>query len=179
MSPEQLDLCRRLVITPGPEWPAISKEEFQSRFPSAVRDGKLNLELLKEASETRNSHELSCSMVVGFNFGFSPEHVDILCDLSYADWHLAHEDIVSALEDIALEYSASSKIIQALHHATQWVPEYLGYDHVRALAVKAIWALGKIGNREAELALEKISRCPNLILKINADRQLERLHKRS
>src|SRR5262245_9233232 len=107
MTVEELDLCRKLIITPGPERPTIPKEEFQSRFPRAVRRGKLNLELLEEAIAARSAHDLAWSLVIGFNFGFSAEHVDILCELSYADWHLDHEDIVTALEDIALEYSAS------------------------------------------------------------------------
>ncbi|MFD5103330.1 hypothetical protein [Streptomyces albidochromogenes] len=33
--------------------------------------------------------------------------------------------------------------------ATRWIPEYLDFDEFRALAVKAIWALGAIPGPEA------------------------------
>jgi hypothetical protein len=64
--------------------------------------------------------------------------------------------------------------VGALFRATQWIPKSLEYDDARALAVKAIWALGKIPGPEAEAKLETLARSENTILRQNAVEQLER-----
>jgi hypothetical protein len=52
----------------------------------------------------------------------------------------------------------------------------LEYDDNRALAVKAIWALGKIPGSEAEIKLQILARSDNEILRKAASGQLERRH---
>ena len=105
-------------------------------------------------------------------FGFAPGQTKILCHLVEADWHVCHEDVVSALDEFR-----SPEAVEALFRATQWIPKSLEYDDARALAVKAIWALGKIPSPGAESKLEALTHSENTILRQNAVEQLERRRK--
>lgn len=168
MTEEQRKLCRDLIIQPDGR-SRITKEEFLRRFPSAVEHGRLALKWLQEASETRNADDLSYAFIIGGTFGYAPEHKDILCRLIDEDWHYSHEGVVSALQTWP-----THDTVDALFRATQWIPKSLEYDDARALAVKAIWALGKIPGTEAETKLEMLARSENTILRKNAVEQLER-----
>jgi HEAT repeat protein len=75
----------------------------------------------------------------------------LLLELAPADWHRKHEDVVSMLGKLRAPES-----VDALYLATQWVPEYLNYDESRALARKAVWALGGITTPQAEDALTRL-----------------------
>lgn len=170
MTEEQRKLCRDLIIQPDGR-SRIAKEEFLHRFSSAVEHGRLALKWLQEAYETRDADDLSCALIVGGTFGFAPEHKDILCRLIDEDWHYSHEDVVSALKAWP-----TPDTVEALFRATQWIPKSLEYDDSRALAVKAIWTLGKIPGTEAETKLETLAHSENTILRKNAVEQLERRH---
>jgi hypothetical protein len=172
MTPEEQKLCRDLVVTPPRGARQISKEEFLRQFPLAIERGKLALRLLEEASKAQNAEDLQCALIVGHAFGFAAEHLDILSRLVDVDWHYCHEDIVSALQTWP-----TPDTVEALFRATQWIPKSLEYDDSRALAVKAIWALGKIPGTEAETKLEALARSDNAILRKTAEEQLERRHK--
>lgn len=170
MTEEQRKLCRDLIVFPNGR-STITKEDFLRRFPSAVEGGRLALKWLQEAQETRNADDLSCALIIGGNFGFDTEHKDILLRLIDEDWHYSHEDVVSTLQRWP-----TPDTVEALFRATQWIPKSLEYDDARALAVKAIWALGKIPGPEAETKLETLARSENTILRKNAVEQLERRH---
>jgi hypothetical protein len=170
MTPEQRKLCRDLIILPNARV-RITKEEFLRQFPSAVEGGKLALKWLQKAYETRSADDLSCALIVGGNFGFVPEHKDILQRLIDENWHYSHEDIVTTLQNWP-----TPDTVEALFRATQWIPKSLEYDDYRALAVKAIWALGAIPGNEAETKLETLAHSENAILRKNAQEQLERRH---
>jgi hypothetical protein len=167
MTEEERKFCRDLIWYPWGKEP--SKEDFLRRFPSAVEQGKLSLRLLEEAYKARNSVDIECALVVGFSFGFGPEHTAILCRLVDEDWHEDHENVVSALDELRTPLA-----IEALFRATQWIPGYLDFDEARALAVKAIWALGNLPGPEAETKLKAIARSDDAILRTNAEEQLER-----
>ena len=171
MTEEQRKFCRDLIIYPDGR-SRITKEDFLRRFPSAVEHGRLALKWLDEADQTRNAEDLNCALIIGFVFGFAPEHLDILRRLVDVDWHYSHEDVVSALETWP-----TPDTVEALFRATQWIPKSLEYDDSRALAVKAIWALGKIPGDEAETKLEALARSDNAILRETAEKQLERRRK--
>ena len=171
MTEEQRKLCRDLIIFPNGQ-SRITKEEFLRRFPSAVEHGKLASRLLEDAYRAQDGEDLECALTIGFAFGFAPEHTKTLCHLVEADWHVRHEDVVSALDKLR-----SPETVEALFRATQWIPKSLEYDDSRALAVKAIWALGKIPGTEAEAKLEMLARSENTILRQNAVEQLERRRK--
>jgi len=170
MTTEERDLCMDLVSGPFRPKGRISKEEFLRRFPSAVEQGRLAARLLEEACKNRNADDLRCAFVIGFKFGFSPEQLDSLPPLLDADWHYDHEDIVSILDDLR-----SPALVDALYRATQWVPKYLDFDDTRALAGKAIWALGNIGNDEAKERLRAVAHSGDPVLREDAEYQLKRL----
>jgi hypothetical protein len=169
MTAEQQNLCRQLVITPLRGVTHISREEFLRQFPSAVEHGKLAFGMLEDAYEAQNAEDLQCALIVGFGFGFAPAHLNTLRRLVEADWHYSHEDVVTALETWP-----TPDTVDALFAATQWIPKSLEYDDSRALAVKAIWALGKIPGGEAGRKLEVLARSDNVILQQAATDQLVR-----
>ncbi|MET8583482.1 HEAT repeat domain-containing protein [Streptomyces collinus] len=68
----------------------------------------------------------------------------------------------------------SPETVPTLVLATHWVPEHLDWDENRALAVKAIWALGGIPAPEARAALEGLRDAENEIIRENAVKQLSR-----
>jgi hypothetical protein len=172
MTEEQRKHCSDLTIFPDGSR-QLSKEEFVRLFPAAVEHGRLALGLLDGAYRLQDAEDLECALTVGFTFGFSPEHSEILCHLLEADWHARHEDVVSALDELRCPSA-----IGALFRATQWIPKSLEYDDSRALAVKAIWALGKTAATEAEKKLRILACSDNAILRNAALEQLERRHKR-
>jgi hypothetical protein len=168
MTEEQRKLCRDLVIQPdGRSW--ITKEDFLRRFPSSVEGGKVASRVLEDTYTAQNAEDLQCALIIGFAFGFASAHKDILRRLVDVDWHNSHEDVVEALDGLR-----TPDAVDALFRATQWIPKSLGYDDSRALAVKAIWALGNIPGTEAETKLESLARSDNAILRKAASEQLER-----
>lgn len=171
MNEEQRNLCRDLTIYPN-GLRRITKEDFLHKFPSSIERGKLALGLLEEACRTRSKEELECALTIGFTFGFAAEQRRVLCELVEANWHVSHEDVVSALDQLR-----TPDALEALFRATQWVPKYLEYDDSRAFAVKAIWAIGQIPGPEAEAKLDALAHSDNAILKRKAAEQLERRHR--
>ena len=168
MSPEERRLCIELIITPPSGARGIPKAEFIRRFPAAVERGSVATRLLEEAYEKRDDEEVQCALVVGHAFGFAPSQADVLIRLLDADWHLSHEDLVSALDRLN-----TPEAVDSLYRATQWVPEYLSFDESRALAVKAIWALGKISSSDATAALRRLAATDHAVLRDAAKYQLE------
>ncbi|HXR70550.1 HEAT repeat domain-containing protein, partial [Actinocrinis sp.] len=68
----------------------------------------------------------------------------------------------------------SPETVDALYHATQWIPEYLDFDEARALAHKAIWALGGTPGPEATAALTRLLTDEDESLHEAAAKQLRR-----
>jgi hypothetical protein len=167
MTEDEKELCAGLVRFDAE--PELSNEEFLRRFPSAVCNGKVSLALLGKAYRERQDEDLECAMIVGFAFGFGPEHLEILCRLVDEPWHFCHEDVVSALDDMR-----TPAALDSLFRATQWIPEYLNYDDARALAVKAIWGLGNLRMAEADAKLQILAQSENQIVRENAEKQLQR-----
>jgi hypothetical protein len=117
-----------------------------------VTDGpRLGLDLLRNALQRRDGRDVEMALLVCFTFGFTPDHLQPLLELSFADWHTRHEDVVSALQDLN-----TPAAVPAFVHATRWIPTYLDWDDNRALAKKAIHALGKAPGLEAEQALMQL-----------------------
>lgn len=147
----------------------ICPQEFLRQFRNADDGVVLTGQLLEEALASRRGDDAEMALLVGFSFGFAPEHLPALIALEPADWHHRHENVVLALDALR-----SPAAVAALHHATQWIPDYLDFDFNRALAVKAIWALGKIDGEEAAAALVQIAKGPNPILAGCAAKQIRR-----
>jgi hypothetical protein len=141
VTPEQRELIAELLTFPGRK-PAMSHDEFLEAF--SAEDGMaLAVDLLSDAID-RVAEDVERSLVVAFAFGFTEECLPLLTRLSSADWHKRVEDVASGLQQMR-----SPNAVGALSHLALWVPEYLEWDDARALAVKAIWALGDTPGRAA------------------------------
>ncbi len=146
----------------------IEPADFLERFHSS--DGRiLCAELLNDAIRSKNSEDVEWALIVGYTFGFSDQHLNTLLFLSGERWHFKHEDVVTALGRLK-----TPRAVKALAAATQWVPEYLDHDESRALAVKAIWAIGGIAGPEADSALTELSASGDPILADTARNQINR-----
>lgn len=155
-----------LVVVPGRE--ALSDDEFLERLGRT--DGEaLGVDLLRDAAARHDPVDVELALVVCFRFGFGDGHVPLLVSLAFADWHQRHEDVAMALGRIR-----SPESVQALAHLAEWVPSYLEYDGARALATKAIWALGSIGGDAAHRVLGSLTRSGDRLVAENAKAQLER-----
>jgi HEAT repeat protein len=148
---------------------SISPQEFLRQFRNSEDGVVLTGQLLEEALASGRGDDAEMALLVGFSFGFAPEHLQALIALEPADWHHRHENVVLALDALR-----SPAAVEALLHATQWIPDYLEFDFNRALAVKAIWALGKIDSEDATAALVQIAQDPEPLLAECAAKQLHR-----
>jgi HEAT repeat protein len=167
MTPEQQRLILSLVKVPGrPE--SSTPEEVLQAF--GREDGvEFAVELLNDAVEEQDGDEVELSLILSFVFGVSMAQFDALVRLIWGDWHWSHEDAVSALEELN-----TPRAVDALFHATQWIPSHLAWDESRSLAVKAIWALGKIPGSDANASLTRLLDSQDEILRVEARRQLRK-----
>jgi hypothetical protein len=148
----------------------ISEDEFLRRVRvSRENAGKWSLGLLEDAYRATDPDGVMLGLFVGFRFGFLPEHADVLCRLSDAEWHFSHEDVVSAIDEVNIKPA-----VDVLYRATLKLHPYLAYDDCRALAVKAIWALGNLRDETADEKLRMLAQRDEKILKEAALHQLRR-----
>ncbi|WP_068082656.1 hypothetical protein [Polycladidibacter stylochi] len=130
-----------------------SDEDFLRNFRGGISDPiSLGVELLSDALTSKTSGEVQSAMIVGFSFGFAEVHIKLLSTLAPEAWHVSHEDIASAFDEIR-----TPSCVNSLKYLAQWVPDYLDFDEARALGSKAVWALSKIGDPSAIAALQEIS----------------------
>jgi hypothetical protein len=168
MTPEEQDLIMGLVFVPG-VGRTRTLDEVLAHFGESD-SGALALRLLRDAMERRDADDVEMALIVhGAADASVEEFMEPLIELFPAEWHREHEDIVSMLGKLR-----SPKTVPTLVLATRWVPEYLDFDEFRALAVKAIWALGGIPGPEAREALEGLRDDENEIIRENAVKQLAR-----
>ncbi|MFJ9871397.1 hypothetical protein [Streptomyces sp. NPDC101165] len=165
---QQHEVILSLGIVPGRERAGSPEDAVLAHF--GTTDGrKLGLDLLRDAIQRRDGVDVEMALIVSFTFGFTTDHLTPLLHLAKADWHYKHEDVVSALGTLRTANAA-----EALFFSTQWVPNYLDFDECRALATKAIWALGNTPGPEAEQALARLSESDNKILRETARTVRER-----
>ncbi|MER7515665.1 HEAT repeat domain-containing protein [Streptomyces sp. NPDC126499] len=168
MTPEEQDLVTGLVIAPG-EGATRTLDEVLAHFGEP--DGSaLALRLLRDAMERRDADDVEMALILHAAADASGEEfLEPLTELFPAEWHRGHEDVVSVLGELR-----SPRAVPTLALATRWVPEHLDWDENRALAVKAIWALGAVPGPEAREALEGLRDDENEIIRENARKQLTR-----
>ncbi|MFJ3812160.1 HEAT repeat domain-containing protein [Streptomyces sp. NPDC090073] len=168
MTSEEQDLVLGLVVAPGSP-PTRTIDEVLAHFGESD-GGALSLRLLQDAMERQDADDVEMALIVHAAAGASDEEfLEPLTELFPTEWHRAHEDIVSMLGRLR-----SPKTVPTLVLATHWVPEHLDWDENRALAVKAIWALGAIPGPKARAALEGLRDAENTIIRENAAKQLAR-----
>jgi hypothetical protein len=158
---------RKLVLALASQ--GLPQAEFLSRFRGSSDGRRLCGDLLAEAIQSKVADDVECALIVGYIFGFTDDHLEPLLKLVSAPWHFKHEDVVTALGQLK-----SPKAVEGLYAATQWIPEYLDFDESRALAVKAIWALGRINGPDADAALSKLANDTDPILAESATEQVGR-----
>ncbi|HEV2639434.1 MAG TPA: HEAT repeat domain-containing protein [Actinocrinis sp.] len=129
----------------------------------------LGRSLLAEAVAEKEESGVDLALIVCARFATAADIKPLLFELAPAGWHHDHESIVSLLGKLK-----SPDTVDALYHATQWIPEHLDYDESRALAGKAIWALGAIPGPEATAALTRLLDDKDESLHERAARQLRR-----
>ena len=150
MTPEARDVVLSMAVVPG-LGRACSPEDVLSYF--RTDDGqKLGLELLRDAVGRSDAADVEMALIVGSVFGFSAECGDLLVELCTADWHVKHEDVA-----VALGVLRSASAVDGLRRLVERVPEYLEFDEGRALARKAIRALGRIPGPQAEQVLLRLA----------------------
>lgn len=167
MTPEDRKLIEQLYVSREQPEP-ISSEDFLRRIGKS--DGtQVAHQLLMEAVESKSSLDLELALRVAFRFGVDQRFTPPLSHALYGDWHVSHENIVSLLDKLR-----SPDAIPSLVHAVRHVPDYLDFDEARALAVKAIWALGNLPGHAAEEALGSLLDSDNEIVLTNIRNQLKR-----
>ncbi|MER5483873.1 HEAT repeat domain-containing protein [Streptomyces sp. NPDC002812] len=167
MTPEDRQLIMGLVHVPG-GGRRLSPEEVLQHF--RTEDGQaLGCRLLQDALDRRDALDVEMALILCTSFGFTADHVSPLVQLCWAEWHQKHEDVVAALSTLR-----SPRAVDALHHAAQWVPDYLDYDENRSLAAKAIRGLGALPGPEAEQALMQLLESDEAVVRERAAQQLER-----
>jgi hypothetical protein len=148
----------------------ISEDEFLRGVGVAREDATaFALSNLEEAYCQKSEDDVDCGLGVGFHFGFTTDFLDLLIRLSDAEWHHSHEDVVTALGELG-----DTRAIEALYRAALIIHPYLAYDDCRALAVKAIWALGKLSNSAADQKLRLLAESTDSVVRADARKQLYR-----
>jgi hypothetical protein len=167
VTPEDWQVVSSLVFIPG-RGRGGSSEDVLRHF--GTDDGHaLSISLLRDAVDRQNAGDVEAALIVCFTFGITMDHLDLLVQLESADWHRRHEDVVNALNELK-----SPAAVDALYHAAWWIPDYLGFDDTRALARKAIWALGGTPGVEAEQALRRLESVGSEFVRERAQKQLMR-----
>lgn len=131
----------------------------------------LGISLLEDAARRRDPIDLEMAFILCGVTGvkFEIEQLALLLELARSEWHKRHEEVVSALGQLA-----SPLAIPALVEMVQWVPSYLESDENRALASRAIREIGKIPGSEAVHALQLIAESGSEILRTRSEHQLQR-----
>lgn len=149
----------------------ISLTDFCRQFPVTPDelDG-LGLHLLHEAIEARDALGVECGLMLGALRGFSLSYLPMLLVLARADWHVWHDDVVSALD--VLGAPEACEVLYELALARQG---HRDVDDAMILGVRAVRALGQIGGRHVMARLGSLLCCGNGVLEICAAEELERL----
>lgn len=167
MTPEDRRMILSMATVPGRAREG-SPDEVLRHF--GTTDGQsLGLNLLLDAIDRRDADDVELALIVLSTFGVTMDGLGSLAQLSSADWHHSHEEVVTALGRLR-----TPAAVDALFQATQWIPGYLDFDESRALATKAIWALGRTPGPEAEQALIRLLNDDDETIRDEASAQLDR-----
>ena len=96
--------------------------------------------------------------------------LDILNKLILFKWHEKHEDIVFLLQKIR-----DSESVECLYQAIFLRPAYLKWDDNYSFERKCIHAIAKCGNQEAVNKLKLLVTSNNEIIRLCAERQLQKV----
>lgn len=160
-------LIRSLVSTP----PEMTLGEFCARWPiEPTGVSALAGSMLNRALAERDPAAVRWGFALAKYCGTAVEHLSTIVALATESWHRSHEYVVFFLAE--LRRPELLPVFTSLVNARF---EYLAWDDARALAVKCIWGIGKLGSEEAVAALAGLLRASDPIVSANARRQLERI----
>lgn len=167
MTPEEREIIMSLIVYPGADRGA-SPESVLRRL--GTTDGvALGLQMLRDALERKDSLNVEMAFIVCGVYGFTSEHVEPLVLLSLQSWHQQHEDIAWTLGKLG-----DPRAVDVLYKMANYVPDYLEFDENRALARKAIWALGSISSPAAKRKLRLLAKSDEEIIREFVDEQSRR-----
>ncbi|MCP4378088.1 MAG: hypothetical protein GY794_18185 [bacterium] len=127
------------------------------------------LSLLHDAIESKDAAGVEEALTQAFRAGLTPDLIPLLMDVLSMNWHIRHEDVVLALQELKPPQAA-----QALREAALVTHEYLDYDAFFGLARKCTWALADIGTPKAKDALFELAETDNEIIAGYAQKRLDR-----
>lgn len=137
----------------------ITDEEFLKLFPCTQENVEdFTDDILKNAHSSKDLKEVEYALYIGFHFGFTRKHEDILIHLLGGDFHYKHDDVVRALAKIKTK---SDDAVNALYNCALSEYDYLADDREDGnymLAWNCIYALAKIGSKYAVEKLKALSR---------------------
>ena len=150
----------------------LSKESLYKTICAGTEDlQKFVREGLMAVSHEESDERLEDYLTLIFLFNIPVDTcVPYLNKLLTCKWHHQHENIVTLLEMAADAHSTNF-----LYRAAGAKLEYLSFDRSFSLAVKCIWALGRIarkGDTTARKKLERLTKSTNSVIKQNAENQL-------
>jgi hypothetical protein len=133
-------------------------------------DGKdpMPLHELQVAFAKQDARAVEVALINAFHNGLSAELVPVLIELCGARWHVSHEDVVNALQEIG-----DVRAIGAIEEVAYVDLDYLDYDEYFGLARKATWALADIGGLIAKEALHRIAASQNPVKATYARKRLQ------
>ncbi|EOV8990406.1 HEAT repeat domain-containing protein [Cronobacter dublinensis] len=158
MNPEQKSLVLSVVNNKPLRAGKITDDEFLELFPCTQGNVEdfVN-EILKNAHFSKDPKEVEYAIYIGFHFGFTCKHEDILIHLLDDHFHYKHDDVVLALVKIKAK---SDNAVNALYNCALSEYDYLVDDREDdnyTLAWNCIYALAKIGSHYAIEKLKELS----------------------
>ena len=118
----------------------------------ATQAQQQHIAAMENALDSMDADAVESALTSAFQTGLHPTMTAVLIRLCDAPWHVRHEDVVSALQQVG-----GAEAIPALERAALTRHAYLDYDDTAGLACKCTWALADIGTTESRLALKRLS----------------------
>jgi hypothetical protein len=124
--------------------------------------------LLRDAVYRREAGSLEAALIVCSKLDQGVTHKDLFCTLASEDWHHSHEDIITFLDSLR-----DPTLISVFVKATQWLPNHMAWDvDNRGLALRAIRAIAKIDDPNADRALSALAQSEHPGMRALAERKL-------
>lgn len=124
---------------------------------------------LLRAIAARDPDAFDVALGSAYEVGLSPDLAGLLAEALLMPWHMRHEDVARALQELRDPVAIDALFECALSHPHP----YLDYDEFFALARKCTWALADIGTPEAKERLQRLAACENPIIAAYAQKRLD------
>ena len=143
--------------------------DFMRKFPFGEKTPAEYVKLsLEEALESRDPIQVEYGMLLGFQLKlFNQAFAPLLKTMILEDWHREHEDMASVMQMLK-----DPSTVDALYRTALTRFPYLEYDQSHSLAVKCLWALKAINNRDASEKLKLLAQSEDKVVRETAERLL-------